>query len=558
MTSFIHKLFNIGDRAVSVFRISLAIALSLAIASASAQFGDGTGLVKIPTATATASAEYGDAIALQPDGKIVIAGRCLEGLCVLRLNADGSIDTTFNSGGPYPGKAVIPSLNNVGTASGFFARLVVDQQGRIMVATTCFVAVRLNNFCIARLTANGSLDASFMGPAGTSAGSFNIDVNGNDSQLTALHLAQWTTSTGEQRRRLLLGGYCGIFQCIAALDPETGALDNSFDPPNSALPNGVFAWLISPSSNDYVGGIVSQSGIDNNGKIVVASTCRVRGRTSVCLTKFNVDGSFDSDFRGPSGTANGTFILYALPQGTGQTIPEKTIDLREANDGRYYLLCEHEGENTCLYRLNRDGSLDQSFDNGAPFPTIKGRIVYSARAGFDSPIRLGVDRTIDGLLSAPVSLTECGGPCLARFRGTGPIDTSLTGPNGDAAGVFSFDPGPFDNDFVADMAVNELGEILVVGNCNGRICVIKFKQSGSLFTSECRRDVDGDGQVSAASDGMAIVRSMRGYTGALVIPKGLGYDIDGDGALKPERDGLLLLRRMLGFDGDGVMNGITF
>jgi uncharacterized delta-60 repeat protein len=546
-----------GRRAMLSLRAALAFIFAFAIASAFAQFGDGTGQVRIPKLGSSTSPEFGEAIALQPDGKIIVGGDCLEGVCVVRLNADGTIDTAFNPGGSYPGKVVLPWTLGSST-TGITMRLAIDEAGRILFATTCRATLGdPNRFCIARFTANGALDASFTGP-GSASGQFLIPVTTDNNTFRAMHIARWTTATSETRRRILLVGACGVsFQCIAVLNYDNGSLDNTFDPPASALANGLFSWQIASSNGNRARGVISQSGVDDNGKIVVAGSCSFGGTASVCLTKFNTDGSFDSDFKGPDGTASGAFILYAYrAPGNPNLVDQVGIDLAEADDGRYYLLCTHDNSSKlCIYRLNRDGSLDESFDNGGAFPTIKGRVVFDLNS--NASARLAIDKTIDGLRGAPVVAADCNGPCVTRYRGTGAIDASLTGPNGDAAGQFYFDPGQF-NDSVNDLVVNALGEIFVVGTCNGQICVIKFRQDGSLFTSVCNRNVDGDFNVSAASDGMAIVRKMRGFTGTPAIPNGLGYDIDGDGELNAARDGVLLLRRMLGFEGDAVMNGVSF
>src|SRR5262245_56152180 len=43
--------------------------------------------------------DYAFTLALQSDGKIVAAGRTITGLALARYNSDGSLDTSFGSGG---------------------------------------------------------------------------------------------------------------------------------------------------------------------------------------------------------------------------------------------------------------------------------------------------------------------------------------------------------------------------------------------------------------------------------------------------------------------------
>src|SRR5438552_3308188 len=73
-------------------------------------FGQGgTTTVSIP---GTSTAESGNAVALQSDGKAVIVGSAQSNIAIMRLNTDGSLDTTFGFGGKvasnvgYEGDAV--------------------------------------------------------------------------------------------------------------------------------------------------------------------------------------------------------------------------------------------------------------------------------------------------------------------------------------------------------------------------------------------------------------------------------------------------------------------
>lgn len=94
------------------------------------------------------------AIALQSDGRIIIAGNFTTYNSVAinrvaRLNADGSLDTTFNNLGSGPNDRVYS--------------VAVDGSGRIILggAFTSINGVLANR--IARLNVDGSLDSSFSG-----------------------------------------------------------------------------------------------------------------------------------------------------------------------------------------------------------------------------------------------------------------------------------------------------------------------------------------------------------------------------------------------------------
>ena len=105
--------------------------------------------------TVTTSTTGVAAIVVQPDGKIVIAGSLQAGdnqSQVIRLNTDGSTDTSFN----HPGFSPFPS--SAGRA------LALQPDGKILVAITARYAGGQQRTGVARLNADGSLDTSFQDP----------------------------------------------------------------------------------------------------------------------------------------------------------------------------------------------------------------------------------------------------------------------------------------------------------------------------------------------------------------------------------------------------------
>jgi uncharacterized delta-60 repeat protein len=93
---------------------------------------------------------HASAVALQPDGKIIVAG-ALSGVAgVARLNLDGSLDKTFGTGGEVA----------VGSSTGpfTFAALAVQPDGKVVVGGS---AGSPSTFALARLTAGGQVDPQF-------------------------------------------------------------------------------------------------------------------------------------------------------------------------------------------------------------------------------------------------------------------------------------------------------------------------------------------------------------------------------------------------------------
>src|SRR5262249_41441344 len=94
------------------------------------------------------------AVAVQPDGKILVAGRLTRGAVVLvRLNADGSLDGTFGQGGLVTQDALPPLITNVE-----FGDVLVQPDGKILLSTKAS-----SGKPVVRLNANGSVDGVFQG-----------------------------------------------------------------------------------------------------------------------------------------------------------------------------------------------------------------------------------------------------------------------------------------------------------------------------------------------------------------------------------------------------------
>ncbi len=91
------------------------------------------------------------AVIAQPDGRIVLAGRSAGKLALARLQANGTLDTTFGTGGK-----VITDVT-AGTEDRIDA-IAVQADGRLVVAGSTLVSGRGRDWVTARYNANGSLD----------------------------------------------------------------------------------------------------------------------------------------------------------------------------------------------------------------------------------------------------------------------------------------------------------------------------------------------------------------------------------------------------------------
>jgi uncharacterized delta-60 repeat protein len=106
-----------------------------------------------------AGADQAYAVVVQSDGKIVVAGtaprpgQARADMAVVRLNSNGSLDTTFDE----DGKARVPFS---GLAIAY--DLIVQSDGKIVLAGTQ-QETTVPNFAMARLTSTGAPDPAFIG-----------------------------------------------------------------------------------------------------------------------------------------------------------------------------------------------------------------------------------------------------------------------------------------------------------------------------------------------------------------------------------------------------------
>lgn len=543
------------------FSIASVIALLLH-STAFAGFASDTGKVLVPRSNGTSLGESGNALVRQADGKLLLAGDCFGATggeyCVTRLNADGSYDTSFNGGLASPAIPGKVTYSAIGTLTSRLTSIALANDGKIVLAGTCqpdpFSQGSSLRMCVMRLNANGSLDTGF-NPGGTNGalpGRVQFPFNASTVQRVGAVAVQPID------RKIVVVGQCGGNQCVARLN-ENGSFDASFGAQSSPEGAGRFSYTIASFRDERADAVL----IDAASNIVIAGSCSETPLAlvrSICVAKFTTGGSLNTGFDGPGGAANGAFRFQVLRQvsGINYVINEESRAL--ALDGtKIVLLCKHDfnGADGCVYRFNDDGSLDTGFAATQPLP---GRALFQVGTiPAYQPFALAVDAASPSRLVVTGQCGAAAGPelmCVSRLTSTGAQDITFTGPNGDAAGGFSFNVGAgFDTGF--GVVTDATGNVFVGGECDLYGCVIGFDAIGALNSSPCAANVDADPAIRATTDGLAIIRSMLNLPGSLAAPRGLGYDIDGDGQVRAATDGLLFLRAMLGFKDAGVTNGIN-
>lgn len=96
--------------------------------------------------------EVAEAIALQDDGKIILAGYNNDRFLLLRYDTNGTLDDTFGTGGM--------ATADVGIGMCFGQDMVVQDDGRILIGGMAFDAMANYVFGVARFDTDGTLDPS--------------------------------------------------------------------------------------------------------------------------------------------------------------------------------------------------------------------------------------------------------------------------------------------------------------------------------------------------------------------------------------------------------------
>jgi uncharacterized delta-60 repeat protein len=266
------------------------------------------------------------AIVVQGDGKILVGGdfTTLGGGGtgtvardrIGRLNADGSLDTTFNPGASSTVLAITVQADGRILAGGLFTRLGGG------TSTT--------RHRIGRLNADGSLDSGFNPGA-------NAFVVALATQADGKILVGGTFTT-------LGGGGSGTTarHGIGRLDAD-GSLDASFNPGASAGVRGVAAIAVQSDGRILVGGTFTTLGGGGSG-----TTTRNR------IGRLDADGSLDTDFNPGANDA----VLALTIQPDGKILVGGVFT---ALGGGGAGTRPHNG----IARLYPDGTVDMSFSIGS-------------------------------------------------------------------------------------------------------------------------------------------------------------------------------------------------
>ena len=393
----------------------------------------------------------GEQLALQADGKVLVAGYLYPQTKVARLNADGSLEVAF-----------APVVDQ-GSVSG----VVLQPDGKLLISGTFSTVNGVARERLARLNPDGSLDATFdagSGPDITTGISVTVQADGK--AIVTGSFTSWNgqtspgiirlnddggfdpsfvAGTGFDRSSEVLLQSDGSLVCIGTFDSyqgharsglarlfPDGTLDEPFAPQHG-IDSDVRALVVRPT-----GEVIAAGGFD-----------AANGRLRDGIAQFHADGSLDEDL-----------ALEPLP--TNDYWWSLALD----TDGRLLACSQYTGNNLdqfgTVVRYLTDGSVDLSFDTGDG----PDNHAYALALQADGKIIVGGAFTnFDG--------AGCGR--IARLNDDGSVDAN-------------FDTGIGFDDRVWCVAVQPDGKVLVSGEFdtfNGTACdnLVRLMQDGSLDPS---------------------------------------------------------------------------
>lgn len=375
--------------------------------------------------------DFGNAVAVQADGKIVVVGftrnggtgsSSTEDFALTRYNPDGSLDPNFGSGG------------RVQTDFGADDRakaVAIRADGKIIV-----VGSNSNVVIVAAYNPDGTRDTTLGASLGPCSGqcSLNAVAIQSDQKIVAAGRAQ--------------GSVAGTSDFFLI---RFNAAGNNFD--SSFNGSGVVQTDFS-SRSDTIAGLVIQS----DGKIVAGGTTTTdaSGSTSMALARYNTNGTLDSGF-GTGGKVTTAF--------TGQFHGIRAIALQ--SDGKVVAagFTFQTESNFALARYNTNGMLDGTFGSG-------GKVTTDFSPGAVDEAHAVVVQS-DGRIIAGGIGTVSGNAlefALVRYASDGMPDSTF-GTSGKVTTNFSTS-----DDVINAMALQADGKAIAVGlaNSNPDIAVARY------------------------------------------------------------------------------------
>jgi uncharacterized delta-60 repeat protein len=396
-------------------------------------FGTG-GVSRVQIGNSAAASD----VRIQTDGKIVVGGSVPQGLAIIRLRSDGLLDTSFDT----DGGVIVPA----GTAGLIARSLVIQNDAKILVACSPNNGGAVSgDFTMIRLNENGSFDNTF-GFNGKVVTAFNPGAS-----------SSFSAAIRDNGRIIAVGGFSSVNGDVALVQyGSDGRIDFSFGE-NGKVKTGEFAGS----------GSLRKIHTQTDGKIVAVGSSALKGTNlgTFTVVRVNSDGTTDDTFG-----LNGRILPIPL-------VSSNAYDLAIQNDGKILVVGYLEFGPTLelvVARFNVNGSLDDTFDGDGI-----AKHDFGSANSFAGNTDYSIALQNDGKIVVSTSLGGYYG--IIRYNIDGTLDNSF-GSNGvvrTAIGVGS--------SFPYSIVIQNDGKILAagssyIGNAPKHI-VVRYETDGTLDNS---------------------------------------------------------------------------
>jgi uncharacterized delta-60 repeat protein len=385
-------------------------------------FGNGG---KVFTDFSGNSDDYGFAVALQPDGRIVVVGQSgvypLFHSALARYDSVGGLDTTFGTGGK-----VIAALDSGGDG---LSAIALQPDGKIVAAGSLIHNNWTTAFLLARFNPDGSRDQAFAsnGSIVTSFGDSSAAAHAVVLQPDGKIIVVGVSGAGP---------YSELNDFALARYNSNGSLDTSFG--NGGKLKTHFPGVYNTGSN------ATSAALQPDGRLVVAGAYKNESSyREFALARYNVNGSLDATF--------GSGGILTTSMGNGGAIALFVVLLP---NGRIvltgYFEAGRRNHDFALASYSPSGTLDQSFGNGGRVTTD----LFGSSDDIASALALQSDGKL--IVAGRTGLYPSFDVGLARYNSNGQLDQSF-GTGGKVSSNFS------NRDEAYAVALQRDGRIVVAG-----------------------------------------------------------------------------------------------
>jgi uncharacterized delta-60 repeat protein len=442
-------------------------------------FGNGAGYVT----TATSSGQdIAHSVLIQPNGDIVALGRAGTStgseLAATRYNPDGSLDTSFGSGGTAV--ANFGSNSVFGPSAALYPPGTANAGDIVQAGSYATNNNTVSYQALVRYNTNGTLDSTF-GTGGEVVNASPITINSLPSGVVITSSGQIVTLAANEG------------QFVLTRYNANGSLDTTFG-------QGGYVITTVPGDDAEDGSLLQQP----NGELIVTAESGSPGGNGGIwnLYRFNANGTPDTSF------GNQGVVSTAASGG-----PEAAVlypDAGTPNDGQIVVVGQASNGTVELARYNPDGSLDTTFGTGGLMQTPIG-IGGVLGASLDANGRIVISGS-DG------SATE-----VARFNINGTPDTSF-GSGGVVNTTFGSSSIGYAVAIYPNAGTSTDGDIVVAGDSNNgtRTNVLVARYLGQATGPYLQ--ITGSSSVTAGTAGMYTISVFNpdgsadtGYSGTVQI-----------------------------------------